>query len=53
MEGVVLLGIFWAAVFLGNKIDKMGEEIKCQQNRIYKDLATGICHLIDESKKEK
>lgn len=26
MEGVVLLGIFWAAVYLGNKIDKLDKK---------------------------
>lgn len=48
MEGALLLAIFWAAVYLGNKIDNIMED----QKRAYKDLATGICHIIDELKKK-
>ena len=51
MNGALLLAIFWAAVYLGNKIDELKEDLKKQQTIIYKDLSTGVCYLIDETKK--
>lgn len=48
MDAGILIGIFWATVYLGHKIEDMRQE----QLKIYKDLALGLGFLVNKAKEK-